>query len=143
MVIEKGPIFCSEVSLLHQYFLSSYPLYLLLHYLFLHPWHFSPKLIPDIDDDLRLRAGAGIVHISGFDHLDGLTVQRRGVEAPAQAQAADVTVGVQPEFDDIGALLSEAGGFAGIAEIVEGSLGDLDDPAQVFVDEAALRAAHT
>lgn len=105
--------------------------------------HFSSESITDIDDDLRLRFGAGIVHVGGFDHLDGLAVQRGGVEATAQVQAADVSVGMEPEFHDVGPFFSEAGGFGGIAEVVEGALGDLDDSAQIFVDEAALRTAHS
>ena len=82
------------------------------------------------------------MHVGGLDHFDGLAVQRGGAQAAFEAQAADIAVGVEPEFDDVGSLLAEVDGLLGITEVVEGPLGDLDDAAEILVDKSALGAAH-
>ena len=83
------------------------------------------------------------MHVGSLDHFDGLAVQRSGSGAAEQPQPADIAVGVEVELDDVGSLLSETARLSGVAQVVEGLLGDLEDPAQVFVDKSALGGAHS
>jgi len=49
---------------------------------------------------------------------------------------------MEPELHDVGALFVEMGGLPGVAQVVEGSLGDFENPAKVFIDEPSLCRTH-